>query len=268
MAKASKHGAQCEERRTRKERIVFFLHAMDGVFILRPRPRKNAPPQLATGASSSPARRCSAPPSGSPGSRPRILSGEGAQLGWMRKTQKKKEREITWSHFETEKNSPSRLKKNTTPPPSSSSSSQRHLLRGRRHLRRHRRHHPADENRIRRQETGRCLAAVRLHVRLRAARGGPDDGLGQPRVWALRGRGGVLGGAVGRGELDAVRQDPGGGDLRVRAGVVRGASSVVMFFPPPFSHPPFSPSFFGFFSKSTKQTSTSSFISFFFCSLS
>jgi hypothetical protein len=24
MAKASKHGAQCEERRTRKERIVFF----------------------------------------------------------------------------------------------------------------------------------------------------------------------------------------------------------------------------------------------------
>ena len=63
-------------------------------------------------------------------------------------------------------------------------------------------------------------------------------------MWALRGRGGVLGGAVGRGELDAVRQDPGGGDLRVRAGVVRGASSVVMFFPPPFSHPPFSPSFF------------------------
>ena len=35
----------------------------------------------------------------------------------MRKTQKKKEREITLSHFETEKNSPSRRKKKPTPPP-------------------------------------------------------------------------------------------------------------------------------------------------------
>ena len=113
--RASMERSAKREGRGRKG-SCFFLHAVDGVFILRPRPRKNAPPQLATGASSSPARRCSAPPSGSPGSRPRILSGEGAQLGWMRKTQKKNERETTLSHFETEKNSPSRRKKKPTPP--------------------------------------------------------------------------------------------------------------------------------------------------------
>ena len=108
---------------------------------------------------------------------------------------------------------------------------QRHLLRGRRHLRRHRRHHPPDEDRVRRQEAGRHLAHLGVHERLRAPCGGPDDGVGQPRVRALRGRGGVVGGAVGRGELDAVRQDPGGGDLWVRAGAVRGES---FFFHPVF----------------------------------
>ena len=103
------------------------------------------------------------------------------------------------------------------PPPS-----QRHLLRGRRHLRRHRRHHLPDQDRVRRQEKRRDLAGLGLHERLRSAGRGPDDGVGQPRVRPLRRRRRLLRGAVGRGQLDAVREDPGGGDLRVRAGALRG----------------------------------------------
>lgn len=136
-------------------------------------------------------------------------------------------------------------------PPPPPSHPQRHLLRGRRHLRRHRRHHPPDEDRVRGQKPGRKLARLCLHERLRAPGGRADDGLGQPRVRALRGRRRLLGGAVGRGELDAVRQNPGGGDLRVRAGAVWGEFFFKFFF-----------SFLVlFFFRVKKSTSTSSFFS-------